>query len=87
MVNTLSEVGQNSKSFLAVDGGIVADDGQIMAVTIQRFCGIEGFSLSYIKKEAYGGLIHARLARPTALATAGVGKSMPRSAKNANHGQ
>jgi hypothetical protein len=58
-----------------------------MAVTFQRFCGVEGFSLSYIKKEVYGGLIHARLARPAALATAGVGKSVPRPSKNEDHGR
>jgi hypothetical protein len=55
--NTLSEVGQNCKCFLAVYGevcavygGILADDGRKMAVTFQLFCGFEAHSLSYIKK-------------------------------------
>ncbi len=81
MVNTLSELGHNGKCFLAVYGDNVADDGQKMAVTFQLFCGFEAHSLSYIKKELQGGLIHARLARIKALATAGVGKSLLPSVK------
>jgi len=69
----MSELGQNSKCFLAVNGDSVAEDGQKMAVTIQHFCGFEAYSLSYIKKEPEGGLIHTRLARITALATAWCG--------------
>ena len=69
----MSELGQNSKCFLAVYGGDVADDGQKMAVTFQRFCGVEGFSLSYIKKEFCRGLIHARLARPPSAGDGGGG--------------
>lgn len=75
MDNTLSELGQNCKCFLAVSGETVAANGQNVAVTFQLFCGFEAHPLSYIKKELEGGLIHARLARPIALATAGVGKS------------
>jgi len=66
----------------AVFGGILADNGLKVAVTFQLFCGFEGYSLSYIKTGFWRGLIHARLARPTALATAGVGKSHSRPVKD-----
>jgi len=56
---------------------MLAVDGQKVAVTFQLFCGFEVLSLSYIKRNLEGGLIHARLARIKALATAGVGKSIP----------
>jgi hypothetical protein len=49
--NTLTVSGQICKCFLAVDGEKLADDGQKVAVTFQRFCGFEAFPLSYIKKE------------------------------------
>jgi len=88
VVNTLSELGHNCKCFLAVYGagfavfgGILADNGLKVAVTFQLFCGFQGNPLSYRKKGFRQGLIHARLARPTALATAGVGKSPSRTFK------
>jgi len=39
--------GHNCKCFLAVYGGILAVDGQKMAVTFQLFCGVQAFPLSY----------------------------------------
>ena len=76
MVSSVAVHGQFCKWFLAVDGENVAVDGQKVAVTFQLFCGFEAFPLSYIKRNLEGGLIHARLARFKALATAGVGKSL-----------
>ena len=77
MDNTLTVSGQICKCFLAVDGEKLADVRQKVSVTFQLFCGFEAFPLSYIKRNFEGGLIHARLARIKALATAGVGKSLP----------
>jgi len=71
--NTLTVYGQISNCFLAAYGENLADDGQKVAVTFQLFCGFEAFFLSYRKRKLKEDLSTSRLARPTALATAGGG--------------
>jgi hypothetical protein len=57
VVITLSELGHICKCFLAVYGdgfavfgGILADNGLKVTVTFEVFRGVQGYSLSYIKR-------------------------------------